>query len=103
MTGDDGYAAALAARERLPADGRARYRPYPFLREELLEALVRRGPRRRAGRLVDAGRGDGVRDAVGRRAVPARGGHQTANARELVDAGAARLVPDEAFDAGALM
>ncbi len=41
VTGDDGYAAALAGREALP-DGRcaARYRPYPFLRDEMLAALA---------------------------------------------------------------
>ena len=34
---------------------------------------------------------------------PHAAGHQRANARELVEAGAARLVEDEAFDAGALL
>jgi UDP-N-acetylglucosamine--N-acetylmuramyl-(pentapeptide) pyrophosphoryl-undecaprenol N-acetylglucosamine transferase len=34
---------------------------------------------------------------------PHAAGHQRANARVLADAGAARLVDDEAFDAGALL
>jgi UDP-N-acetylglucosamine--N-acetylmuramyl-(pentapeptide) pyrophosphoryl-undecaprenol N-acetylglucosamine transferase len=34
---------------------------------------------------------------------PHAAGHQAANARVLADAGAARLVPDEAFDADALV
>jgi UDP-N-acetylglucosamine--N-acetylmuramyl-(pentapeptide) pyrophosphoryl-undecaprenol N-acetylglucosamine transferase len=34
---------------------------------------------------------------------PHAAGHQTANARVLADAGAARIVPDEAFDADALV
>src|SRR5262245_44352707 len=40
VTGDSGYAPALAAREGLPAELRARYRPYPFLRDDMLAALV---------------------------------------------------------------
>ena len=40
VTGDDGYAAALAGREALPAGLRDRYRPYPFLRDEMLAALA---------------------------------------------------------------
>ena len=40
MTGDDGYAAALAGREALPEAVRDRYRPYPFLRDEMLAALA---------------------------------------------------------------
>jgi UDP-N-acetylglucosamine--N-acetylmuramyl-(pentapeptide) pyrophosphoryl-undecaprenol N-acetylglucosamine transferase len=34
---------------------------------------------------------------------PHAAGHQRANARTLVDAGAARLIEDEAFDAAALL
>src|SRR5436305_1308136 len=40
VTGESGYAAALAERERLEPDRRSRYRPYPFLRDEMLAALV---------------------------------------------------------------
>ena len=40
VTGEDGYAAALTAREALPADRRDRYRPHPFLRDDMLAALA---------------------------------------------------------------
>ena len=40
VAGTDGYAAALAGREALPEQLRGRYRPYPFLREEMLPALA---------------------------------------------------------------
>ena len=40
VTGDEGYAAALAGREGLPEAVRRRYRPYPFLRDEMLAALA---------------------------------------------------------------
>ena len=41
----------------LPAELRDRYRPYPFLRDEMTAGARGRGPRRRPGRLVDARRG----------------------------------------------
>ena len=40
VTGDDGYAAALAGREALPAEQRDRYLPFPFLRDDMLTALA---------------------------------------------------------------
>ena len=40
VTGDDGYAAALTDREALPRDVAARYRPFPFLRDDMLPALA---------------------------------------------------------------
>src|SRR4029078_10040180 len=40
VTGERDSAAALAGRERLPAEARSHYRPYPFLREDMLAALV---------------------------------------------------------------
>ena len=79
VAGDDGYAAALAAREALPAGLRERYRPVPFLRDDMCGPR-RGGPRRRPGRLVDAGRGDRARPADDRRAYPHAAGHQLANA-----------------------
>jgi UDP-N-acetylglucosamine:LPS N-acetylglucosamine transferase len=39
VTGEDGYATALQHR-RLPAEIRDRYRPLPFLRDEMADALV---------------------------------------------------------------
>ena len=103
VTGDDGYAAALAAREALPADRRVRYQPHPFLRDDMLTALA-------AADLVVGRAGSSTlaeATALGLPLVvvpyPHASGHQRANARELVDAGAARLVDDEAFDARALL
>ncbi len=103
VTGDEAYAAALADREALPADRRARYRPYPFLREEMLAALA-------AADLVVGRAGSSTLAEVAALGVPMivvpyphAAGHQRANARVLVDAGAARVIDDEAFDADALV
>ena len=40
VTGDEGYAPALAGREELPEALRDRYRPHPFLRDDMLAALA---------------------------------------------------------------
>jgi len=103
VTGEAGYAAALAGREALPSDLRARYQPHPFLRDDMLTALA-------AADLVVGRAGSSTlaeATALGLPMVvvpyPHAAGHQRANARELVEAGAARLVEDEAFDAGALL
>ena len=103
VTGDSGYAAALAGREALPSDLRARYQPHPFLRDEMLSALAAADlvvGRAGASTLAEA-------TALGLPMVvvpyPHAAGHQRANARELVEAGAARLVEDDAFDADALL
>ncbi len=103
VTGDEGYAAALAARERLPESLRSRYRPYPFLRDEMLPTLA-------AADLVVGRAGSSTLAEVTALGLPmvvvpyphaAR--HQRANARVLVEAGAARLVEDEALDGAALL
>jgi UDP-N-acetylglucosamine--N-acetylmuramyl-(pentapeptide) pyrophosphoryl-undecaprenol N-acetylglucosamine transferase len=103
VTGDDGYAAALAGREALPADRRDRYRPFPFLRDDMLTALA-------AADLVVGRAGSSTLAEVTALGLPIvivpyphAAGHQTANARQLVDAGAGRLVDDAAFDADALL
>jgi UDP-N-acetylglucosamine--N-acetylmuramyl-(pentapeptide) pyrophosphoryl-undecaprenol N-acetylglucosamine transferase len=103
VTGDEGYPDALAGREALPKPLRDRYRPYPFLREEMLAALA-------AADLVVGRAGSSTLaevTAFGSPMVvvpyPHAGGHQEANARVLVDTGAARLIADEAFDAAALL
>jgi UDP-N-acetylglucosamine--N-acetylmuramyl-(pentapeptide) pyrophosphoryl-undecaprenol N-acetylglucosamine transferase len=103
VAGQDGYAAALAGREALPEAARGRYRPYPFLRDEMLPALA-------AADLVVGRAGSSTlaeATAFGLPLVvvpyPHAAGHQKANARELVDAGAARVIDDEAFDAAALL
>jgi UDP-N-acetylglucosamine--N-acetylmuramyl-(pentapeptide) pyrophosphoryl-undecaprenol N-acetylglucosamine transferase len=103
VTGDDGYAGALAGREALPDGLRDRYRPHPFLREEMLAALV-------AADLVVGRAGSSTLAEVTALGLPMvvvpyphAAGHQKANARALVEAGAARLVEDDAFDAEALL
>jgi UDP-N-acetylglucosamine--N-acetylmuramyl-(pentapeptide) pyrophosphoryl-undecaprenol N-acetylglucosamine transferase len=103
VTGNEGYAAALAGREALPAERRSRYRPYPFLRDEMLPALA-------AADLVVGRAGSSTlaeTTAFGLPLIvvpyPHAAGHQRANARELVETGAARLIEDEAFDAAALI
>ncbi|MEO5965831.1 MAG: UDP-N-acetylglucosamine--N-acetylmuramyl-(pentapeptide) pyrophosphoryl-undecaprenol N-acetylglucosamine transferase, partial [Candidatus Limnocylindrales bacterium] len=40
VTGEDGYAAAIATRESLPVELRDRYRPFPFLHEDMTAALA---------------------------------------------------------------
>jgi UDP-N-acetylglucosamine--N-acetylmuramyl-(pentapeptide) pyrophosphoryl-undecaprenol N-acetylglucosamine transferase len=103
VTGDDGYAPALAAREALPEGVRRRYRPYRFLRDEMLAALACADlvvGRAGASTLAEV-------TALGLPMVvvpyPHAAGHQRANAAALVDAGAARIVADDAFDAAALL
>jgi UDP-N-acetylglucosamine--N-acetylmuramyl-(pentapeptide) pyrophosphoryl-undecaprenol N-acetylglucosamine transferase len=103
VTGDDAYAPALTAREALPSEVRSRYRPEPFLREGMLEALA-------AADMVVGRAGSSTLAEVTALGLPMvvvpyphAAGHQRANALRLVEAGAARLVEDEAFDAGALL
>jgi UDP-N-acetylglucosamine--N-acetylmuramyl-(pentapeptide) pyrophosphoryl-undecaprenol N-acetylglucosamine transferase len=103
VTGDDGYSAALAAREALAEERRGRYRPFRFLREEMLAALA-------ASDLVVGRAGSstlGEATALGLPMVvvpyPHAAGHQWANAEVLERAGAARLIDDAAFDAEALL
>jgi UDP-N-acetylglucosamine--N-acetylmuramyl-(pentapeptide) pyrophosphoryl-undecaprenol N-acetylglucosamine transferase len=103
VTGDDGYATALAGREALPDAVRRRYRPYPFLRDEMLTALA-------VADLVVGRAGSSTLAEVAAMGLPMivvpyphAAGHQRANAASLVDAGAARLIDDAAFDADALL
>ena len=103
VSGEAGYAAALTAREQLPANVRGRYRPYPFLRDEMLAALV-------ATDLVVGRAGSSTVAEVTALGIPAvivpyphAAGHQGANAQILAEAGAARIVADEDFDAEALL
>ncbi|HSW43795.1 MAG TPA: glycosyltransferase [Patescibacteria group bacterium] len=103
VTGDDGYAEALAARARLPEERRARYRPVPFLGEEMTAALA-------SADLVVGRAGASTLAECAAFAVPLicvpyphAGGHQRANAEAYAATGAARLVEDDAFDAAALI
>ncbi len=103
VTGDEGYSAALAAREALPEAARARYRPHPFLRDEMALALA-------AADMVVGRAGSSTLAEVAAFGLPMcvvpyphAAGHQRANAQALADAGAAVVVEDEVFDAEALL
>ena len=103
VTGDLGYGPALAAREALSPDLRSRYRPARFLAEEMAEALM-------AADLVVGRAGSSTLAEVTAAGVPLivvpyphAGGHQRANARVLVEAGAAREIDDADFDGPALL
>lgn len=103
VAGEEGYAAALAARETLPEELRERYRPFPFLRDEMTAALA-------AADLIVGRAGSSTLAEVAAFGVPMvvvpyphAAGHQKANAAALVDAGAAILVDDADFDADALL
>jgi UDP-N-acetylglucosamine--N-acetylmuramyl-(pentapeptide) pyrophosphoryl-undecaprenol N-acetylglucosamine transferase len=103
LTGEPAYADALRRREALPAEGRERYRPFAFLRTEMADALLASDllvGRAGSSTLAEA-------SAIGLPMVvvpyPHASAHQIANAKALAEAGAARIVPDEAFDAAALL
>jgi UDP-N-acetylglucosamine--N-acetylmuramyl-(pentapeptide) pyrophosphoryl-undecaprenol N-acetylglucosamine transferase len=103
VTGQAGYAQALAAREALPESRRARYLPVQFLAEEMTSALA-------AADLVVGRAGSSTLAecaAFGLPLVcvpyPHAAGHQRANAEAYAASGAARLVADEDFDAAALL
>lgn len=103
VAGEDGYAAALTEREALPEGVRDRYRPFPFLRDEMLAALA-------AADLVVGRAGSSTLAEVTALGLPMvvvpyphGGGHQRANARILADAGAATMVDDADFDGDALL
>lgn len=103
VAGEDGYAAALTEREALPQGLRDRYRPYPFLRDEMLAALA-------AADLVVGRAGSSTLAEVTALGLPMvvvpyphGGGHQRANARILADAGAATMVDDADLDGDALL
>ncbi len=103
MTGEPAYAEALKVREALPAERRSRYKPYPFLRAEMTDALVAADllvGRAGSSTLAEA-------SALGLPMVvvpyPHASAHQVANARALADAGAAQIVPDEDLDAAQLI
>jgi UDP-N-acetylglucosamine--N-acetylmuramyl-(pentapeptide) pyrophosphoryl-undecaprenol N-acetylglucosamine transferase len=103
VTGDAGYDEAVAGRETLPLDLRNRYRPEKFLDDEMALALA-------AADLVVGRAGSSTLAEIAAFGLPMvvvpyphAAGHQRRNAEEMVRAGAARLVEDEAFDADALL
>jgi len=103
VTGEPGYAPALAARERLPDPLRQRYQPYPFLRDEMTLALAAADlavGRAGASTLAEAA---AFRLPVAIVPYPHAAGHQRANAEAHVATGAGLLVEDADFDAAALL
>jgi UDP-N-acetylglucosamine--N-acetylmuramyl-(pentapeptide) pyrophosphoryl-undecaprenol N-acetylglucosamine transferase len=103
LTGEDGLAAAEAAREALPEPLRTRYRPAAFLGEGLLDALA--AADLVIGRAGSSTLAEAVAFGLPMVVVPYpyAGAHQRANAAEVVDGGAALYVEDEAFDSAALL
>jgi UDP-N-acetylglucosamine--N-acetylmuramyl-(pentapeptide) pyrophosphoryl-undecaprenol N-acetylglucosamine transferase len=103
VTGDDGYAAALAAREQLPADLRDRYRPFAFLHEDMTAALA--AADLALGRAGASTLAEAAAFALPTAIVPYphAAGHQRLNAVAFADAGAAVLVEDDELDADRLL
>jgi UDP-N-acetylglucosamine--N-acetylmuramyl-(pentapeptide) pyrophosphoryl-undecaprenol N-acetylglucosamine transferase len=103
VTGDAGYGPAIAARETLPADLQDRYRPFPFLFEEMTDALAA------ADLLIGRAGASTLAEAaafalpVAIVPYPHASGHQRLNAEAYAEAGAAVLVEDEALDADSLV
>lgn len=103
VTGEAGFEAALAARAALPDKVRDRYRPERFLRDEMDAALA-------SADIVVGRAGSSTLAEVAAFGLPMivvpyphAAGHQRRNAEEMVRAGAARLVEDEAFGAETLL
>ncbi len=103
VTGDAGYAAALAARETLPESLRDRYRPFPFLHEEMTAALA--AADLAVGRAGASTLAEAAAFALPTAIVPYphAAGHQRLNAESFAAAGAAVLVEDEDLDADRLV
>ena len=103
VTGDAGYGAAVAARDRLPEDARDRYRAFPFLSEDMTAALA-------AADLAVVRAGASTLAEAAAFALPLvivpyphASGHQRLNAEAYAASGAAILVEDEALDADRLV
>jgi UDP-N-acetylglucosamine--N-acetylmuramyl-(pentapeptide) pyrophosphoryl-undecaprenol N-acetylglucosamine transferase len=103
VTGEAGYAAALAARQTLPEDLRDRYRPYPFLHDEMTAALA--AADLAVGRAGASTLAEAAAFALPTAIVPYphAAGHQRRNAEAFAEAGAAILVEDEDLDADRLV
>ena len=103
VTGEVGYDAALVGRDALKPEMRDRYRPEKFLQDDMTLALA-------AADIVVGRAGSSTLAEVAAFGLPIvvvpyphAAGHQRRNAEEMVRAGAARLVEDDAFDAEALL
>jgi UDP-N-acetylglucosamine--N-acetylmuramyl-(pentapeptide) pyrophosphoryl-undecaprenol N-acetylglucosamine transferase len=103
VTGDAGYAAALAARETLPDALRDRYRPYPFLHEEMTAALS--AADLAVGRAGASTLAEAAAFALPMAIVPYphAAGHQRRNAELYAAAGAAVIIEDEDLDGDRLV
>jgi len=103
VTGDDGYAAALAARAALPEPLRDRYRPAPFLHDDMTAALA--AADLAVGRAGASTLAEAAAFALPTAIVPYphAAGHQRLNAESFAEAGAAVLVEDEELDADRLV
>ncbi len=104
VTGDDGYPAALAAREALPPDLRDRYRPFPFLHgDEMTAALA--AADLAVGRAGASTLAEAAAFALPMAIVPYphAAGHQRLNAESFAEAGAAVIVEDDDLDADRLV
>lgn len=104
VTGDAGYAAAITAREALPAELRDRYRPAPFLHgEDMTLALA--AADLAVGRAGASTLAEAAAFALPTAIVPYphAAGHQRLNAEAFAEAGAAVLIEDEDLDADRLV
>ncbi len=103
VTGDAGYAGAMAARAALPENLRDRYRPYPFLHEDMTAALA--AADLAVGRAGASTLAEAAAFALPTAIVPYphAAGHQRLNAETFAEAGAAMLIEDDAFDADRLI
>jgi UDP-N-acetylglucosamine--N-acetylmuramyl-(pentapeptide) pyrophosphoryl-undecaprenol N-acetylglucosamine transferase len=103
VTGDDGYPAALAARDRLPAELRERYQPRPFLHDDMTAALA--AADLAVGRAGASTLAEAAAFALPMAIVPYphAAGHQRRNAELYAEGGAAVLVEDETLDGSALV
>jgi UDP-N-acetylglucosamine--N-acetylmuramyl-(pentapeptide) pyrophosphoryl-undecaprenol N-acetylglucosamine transferase len=103
VTGETGYAAALAARETLQPDLRDRYCPFPFLHEDMTTALA--AADLAVGRAGASTLAEAAAFALPTAIVPYphASGHQRLNAEAFAAAGAAVLIEDEDLDADRLL
>lgn len=103
VTGEGGYAEAVAAREALPEELRDRYRPFPFLHDDMTAALA--AADLAVGRAGASTLAEAAAFALPTAIVPYphAAGHQRRNAEAYAEAGAALLVEDEDLDADRLL
>lgn len=103
VTGDDGLAAAEAAREALPEAVRDRYRPFAFLHGDMTAALA--AADLAVGRAGSSTLAEAAAFALPMAIVPYphAAGHQRRNAESYAASGAALLVEDAEFDADRLV